>query len=108
MQVPGARGWLGGHWHCGSSAWTFAVVLGVGARWLISFLGCDSGHGGMRNSPAPEDRTRKLYIWVNLMMCFVLFVYVMPRWERPTQLDRDDPFEMVLKTCHHLRAEGMS
>ena len=22
--------------------------------------------------------------------------------------DRDDPFEMVLKTCHHLRAEGMS
>ena len=42
------------------------------------------------------------------MMCFVLFVHVMTRWSPPTQLDRDDPFEMVLKTCHHLRAEGMS
>ena len=42
------------------------------------------------------------------MMCFVLFVHVMMRWNPTAQLDRDDPFEMVLKTCHHLRAEGMS
>ena len=42
------------------------------------------------------------------MMCFVLFVHVMTRWNPTAQLDRDDPFEMVLKTCHHLRAEGMS
>ena len=42
------------------------------------------------------------------MMCFVLFVHVMTRWDPTAQLDRDDPFEMVLKTCHHLRAEGMS
>ena len=42
------------------------------------------------------------------MMCFALFVHVMTRWDPTAQLDRDDPFEMVLKTCHHLRAEGMS
>ena len=42
------------------------------------------------------------------MMCFVLFVHVMTRWDPTAQLDRDDAFEMVLKTCHHLRAEGMS
>ena len=42
------------------------------------------------------------------MMCFVLFVHVITRWDPTAQLDRDDPFEMVLKTCHHLRAEGMS
>jgi hypothetical protein len=32
----------------------------------------------------------------------------MTRWNPNAQLDRDDPFEMVLKTYHHLRAEGMS
>jgi len=42
------------------------------------------------------------------MICFVLFVHVMTRWDSTAQLDRGDPFEMVLKTCHHLRAEGMS
>ena len=32
----------------------------------------------------------------------------MTRWDPTAQLDRDDPFEMLLKTCRHLRAEGMS
>ena len=32
----------------------------------------------------------------------------MTRWNLTAQLDRDDPFEMVLETYHHLRAEGMS
>lgn len=41
-------------------------------------------------------------------MCFVLFVYAVSRWSLEARLDRDDPFGMVLKTCHHLRAEGMS
>ena len=42
------------------------------------------------------------------MLCFVLFVHVVTGWDPPTRLDRGGPFEMVLETCHHLRAEGMS
>jgi hypothetical protein len=32
----------------------------------------------------------------------------MARWNLTVQPDRDDSFVMVLETCHHLRAEGMS